>query len=381
MLKISLKWSVIFTSLAILGGCSGVFDTDNTPTPKPLESIKAEFNPVLSWSTSVGQNNDHWLKQTPALYNNILYTSSDSGDVYAINAVTGQSLWHVRVDGPIANGPAVSHNMVIVANRMGKVFALNASDGSIKWKQNVNTEILSSPAIDSDIAIVKTGDGEVRAFNPETGSPTWTYRQTEPTLGLHSAGTPRLYQNQLYVGFSNGNLVKLSATSGTALWVKAVTTAEGAFAIERMIDVDADLALHHDRIFAASFQGKIASFDTRSGQLLWSRALSSYTGMATDGDTLFVTDATGVLWAFDAHTGREAFRQSDLLARGLSAPVLIGNHVVVGDKLGYLHWFNKKTGRIIARASLGSAIQATPVVDNNQLFVLTQNGRLNAYKQ
>jgi outer membrane protein assembly factor BamB len=160
--------------------------------------------------------------------------------------------------------------------------------------------------------------------------------------------------------------------------VKPVATAEGAFAIERMIDVDADILTSFHHVFAASFQGKIAAF-SQEGKLRWSHDLSSYTGMTTDGETVYITDAKGALWAFDAITGAVRFHQTVLLARGLSAPVMFQNHVVVGDRLGYLHWLNKETGRIVARTSLGSPIIATPIVDSNQLHVLTQHGKLSSF--
>lgn len=380
MLKKSLKASAIVTVLTLLTGCSGMFDTDNTPKPKALESIKVEFTPVSLWSTSVGKNSDNWLKQSPALENNVLYTTSDNGDIYAINASNGQTVWHHQLTGPFASGPAASHGTVIVANRAGKVSALDAINGSVKWTQDLASEVLGSPAVNDHVAIIKSSDGEIHAFNKNTGVAGWTFRQTEPTLALHSAGTPRFQEGYLYAGFANGNLVKLNAASGQASWIKAVAIPEGAFAIERMIDIDADPAMHGNLVFAASFQGKIAAFEAHNGSLVWSHALSSYTGMTTDGETLYITDASGSLWAFNAHSGQVRFQKTDLLSRGLSAPALIGNYVVVGDKLGYLHWFNKQDGRIVARISLGSAIQATPLVENNRLFVLTQNGRLHAYK-
>lgn len=380
MLKKTLKLSAIATLLA-LSGCSGIFDKDNTPAPTPLDAIQAEFTPVTRWSTSVGKNSDQWLKQSPALHHNMLYTTDNNGDVLAINALTGHSVWQAHVEGPVAAGPAASTTLVLVVNRAGKVFALSATTGKLVWTHDVKGQVLGSPVINEQLAIIKTSDGEVHALKQETGTPAWTFRQLEPNLSLHSAGKPVLHQQQLFVGFANGNLANLNTRSGETVWIQPVATAQGAFAIERMIDVDADITVEHGRVFAASFQGNITAFDAQSGRVVWSHDLSSYTGMTTDGETLYITDASGVLWAFNAQNGAVRFEAKALLARGLSAPTLMGQYVVVGDKLGFLHWFNKQTGRIVARTSLGSSIQATPLVDNDTLYVLTQDGRLNAYKR
>lgn len=379
MLKKLKNIALLSAFSTMLIACSGLFDKDNTPNPTPLKPIVNQVNPAMAWSTNVGNSYDSWLKQTPAILNNVVYTTSQSGDVYAVNVGNGQILWRSHLDGIFAAGPSAANNLVLVATRNGKVTGLDVASGKIKWTQNLNLEILANTAVNEQVAIIKSSDGEVRALQNDTGNLLWSFRQPEPNLTLHSAGLPLLHHQSLYVGFANGNLAKLNARTGQLLWIRALATPEGAFAIERMIDIDADPLVFGDRIYAASFQGNIGAFEAQSGRLLWSHRLSSYTGMSTDGQTLFITDAKGELWAFEARTGKVLFKQTDLLARGLSAPVIFGHYVVVGDKLGYLHWLNQQNGQIVGRVYLGSAIMAAPLVDNNRLIVLTQSGRLSAY--
>jgi outer membrane protein assembly factor BamB len=374
------KLLIFFAICTLVTACSGMFDTDNTPKPTALKSIKTEIAPVQLWSNSVGQQGDHWLRQTPAFYNNKLYTVSDHGDIYAIDAATGRQVWRRNLTGPFAAGPAVHDNTVIVVNRAGRVYALDANTAKIKWEQRVNNEVLASPAVNDRLVVIKTSNGQLYSFLKESGAASWTYHQAEPNLILHSASTPRFHDNRLYAGFASGNLVKLDAYSGGTVWSKPVAVPEGAFAIERMIDIDADPTLAGHRVYAASFQGKVVAFMADSGQTLWSHNLSSYTGMATDDNGLYVTDAQGELWAFDAFTGTVRYRQADLLARGLSAPALLGNYVIVGDRQGFVHLFNKQDGRIVARLGLGTAILATPIVSHDRFYILTQNGRLSAFR-
>ena len=56
----------------------------------------------------------------------------------------------------------------------------------------------------------------------------------------------------MIVGFANGNLAKLSLGSGDLHWIRPIATAEGAFAIQRMIDIDADPVLYGHNIYAAT---------------------------------------------------------------------------------------------------------------------------------
>jgi outer membrane protein assembly factor BamB len=74
------------------------------------------------------------------------------------------------------------------------------------------------------------------------------------------------------------------------------------------------------------------------------------------------------------------WQQNKLQYRILSGPAMMGNYIVVGDAEGYLHWIAKSDGHFAGRVSTGSAIYASPVVENNVLYALTKSGYLTAYK-
>jgi outer membrane protein assembly factor BamB len=166
---------------------------------------------------------------------------------------------------------------------------------------------------------------------------------------------------------------------GQLLWTQPVATPEGAFTIERMIDIDADPVLYDHHLYAATYQGNIASLDWYSGRTLWSHKISSYTGMTASSDTIYVSDAKSHVWAFGADSGLVNWRQTDLEWRNISGPAKMGNYVVVGDAEGYLHWLNSRDGHLAARESLGAAIYAAPVSENGVLYALTNKGYLVAY--
>jgi len=101
--------------------------------------------------------------------------------------------------------------------------------------------------------------------------------------------------------------------------------------------------------------------------------------MAADENAVYISDAQGSLWRFDANSGTINWRTYKLRYRIVSGPALLNNYVVVGDAEGYLHWLNKQDGHIAGRVSLGSAIYAAPIVENGVLYVLTSKGYLAAY--
>jgi outer membrane protein assembly factor BamB len=172
----------------------------------------------------------------------------------------------------------------------------------------------------------------------------------------------------------------LNIDDGQPLWQQSITIAQGAFAIQRMIDIDADPVLFEHHIYAATYQGNVASLTWSSGRTLWSRALSSYTGMAATNDTVYISDAKSNLWAFNAETGMTNWEQTKLYARMITGPAAIDRYLVVGDGEGYLHWLSKLDGHIAGRIATGSAaIYTAPLVANETVYVITSKGKLLAY--
>ena len=104
-------------------------------------------------------------------------------------------------------------------------------------------------------------------------------------------------------------------------------------------------------------------------------------GIAADKDRVYISDAKSHVWAFDAESGRVDWRQSQLEARNITGPAIMGNYLVVGDAEGYLHWLNKQDGHFVARVQVNSSgIIAAPVVVNSILYVVTMDGHLAAYR-
>ncbi len=376
---ISKKYLTILLMLITLSACS-FFDKDNTPTPTPLKPFTAEVKPQLLWSVKTGGGSgDEYLKMSPAVGALAIFTTSSKGTVTSINKVNGRINWQVETHVPLTTGPGIGQGMIVVGSRYGDVLALQQQDGRIRWKMALPGEILAKPAIAEGQVIIKTIDGYARALSLQNGQERWSFQQVEPTLILRGASAPVIRDRDVIIGFSNGNLAKLIVSDGRLVWQQAIATPEGAFAIQRMIDIDATPITYEHHIYAATYQGKIASLDWTSGRILWNHDISSYSGMSADANTVYIADAKGYVWAFDADSGLVKWRQMHLASRVVSGPATMGNYIVVGDAEGYLHWLGISDGHFAGRVSAGSTIYAAPIVENNVVYVLTDTGQLLAY--
>lgn len=374
-----LTWSVLTT---LLCACNGFFDKDNTPTPTPLTKYPPEAQVHRLWSSYVnfGQVGDY-LKLVPAVTDDSVFTASKDGTVTATNKTNGKTRWSTMLKAQLSAGPTADDGLIFIGTRNGKVLALSQAAGKTIWKTDVSSEVLAPPSASRGIVLVKTIDGELTALAETDGHTLWHYHQTEPALILRGGSSPQFVGNDVIVGFENGNLAKLTLQEGSLIWQTTVAIPEGAFAIQRMVDIDADPIVFNRNIYVATYQGRAASLNLETGKATWTHDMSSFTGLTVDNQRLYVSDAKSYLWAFDRESGTVVWRQIQLEARNISGPAMMDNYIVVGDGQGYLHWLSKEDGHFIVRARVSnSAIRATPVVDNGVVYVLTREGYLSAYK-
>ena len=125
----------------------------------------------------------------------------------------------------------------------------------------------------------------------------------------------------------------------------------------------------------------VAPLAAESGQLLWSREISSPGGVTADWNNIYTVGAGGEIIALLRRNGDDVWRQESLLRREPTTPVPFSTAVVVGDFEGYVHFFNNFDGRPVARERVGKGmVSGPPVVMGGKLFVQSESGTLTAFE-
>ncbi|MGH8415404.1 MAG: PQQ-binding-like beta-propeller repeat protein, partial [Gammaproteobacteria bacterium] len=241
--------------------------------------------------------------------------------------------------------------------------------------------ILASPAVSQTAVIVHATDGLITALSPTSGQKLWNVSRDVPNLTLRGASPPVITGGMLLQGLDTGQLLALNLADGSQRWIATISTPTGSDELSRLADLNGILAVDSDNVYAVTYQGRIAEVARETGQVLWTRDMSSYAGVSEDDNHVYTTDTHSDVWALDKTTGVPAWTQPAMRARDLTVPVPYMDTVVAGDLDGYLHFLSKRDGSIVARVSLGSdPILAPPIVVNGILVVLTTSGDLAAYK-
>jgi len=400
-----LRLLFLFFCATVLFGCetTGRFvdyfkgDDDDAELPAPLVQFKPRIGIVELWKKNSGRGTDEqYLKLAPVIANQRLYIVDSRGQLAAMDATNGRSLWRKKirvtetVDGKagwfkggdirITGGPGYGEKSIMVGTEEGEIITLSSEDGSELWRSQVSSEILSSPQRAGNVVVIRTIDGKVYGMDGTGGKRRWIYDRTVPSLTLRGTSTPVITDGVVVAGFDGGKTAALDVRTGKLIWETSVATARGRSELERMVDIDSEPVVVEGVVYIATFQGHIAAIQLDSGRILWSRDLSSHAGFGADEKNIYVTDENSHIWALDRFSGTTLWKQEDLHARAITAPGVIGDHIMVGDLEGYLHWMDKKSGEFSARTRLSDeAIIAKPVVVGKVAYAYCSDGSLAAY--
>ena len=366
----------------VLSSCS-LFQNDDEKALEPtkLTDIVTKVDIKRLWSVKIGDNAEFLrVALQPAGDGNRIYAASRDGNVLALHPETGKEFWRTNLDIELTAGPGVGEGIVVVAAADGYLIALDASSGVERWRAIISGESLAQPVIKDDLVVAITIDNVLRAVSAFDGSERWTVEQSTPLLTMRGSASPVLVGSSVVAGFDNGRLVSVKLSSGDIDWEAMLSPPSGRSDLERLSDVDGLISVVGQDVYASGYQGSVAAVASESGQLLWSREVSSYEGVSADWNNLYTVDADGSVIALSRHNGDEAWRQESMIRREPTLPISFHTMVAVGDFEGYLHFFSNFDGEPVARVRLGSkAISNEPVVVADRLYVQSDGGSVAAF--
>ncbi|CAN5585763.1 outer membrane protein assembly factor BamB [soil metagenome] len=371
-----------FSGCTTVRGWFGGKGDDKPSKPAALVEFAATASPSRVWSANVGKGEGRLgARQGPAVADGRVYAAAVAGGVRAFDLQSGASVWHYPSRLRLSGGPGAGEGLVVVGGLDGDVIALDATTGAERWTAKVNNEVIAAPAIGQGLVLVRSNDGRVTAFDAQTGQRRWFWNHDLPSLTVRGNDAPLLAPGVVFVGNDDGTIAALALDDGRPLWDQAIAQPDGRTELDRMADIDGTPALDGTTLYASSFKRRTMAIDGPSGQPIWVSDSGGAGRVGVAADRVVVSDPAGTVWALDKASGSAYWQQDKLARRDLGSAVVHGDHVVVGDFDGYLHWLRLDTGEFAARTRVGrSAVRASPVVVDGLLLVQDTNGSLSAWR-
>ena len=340
--------AVLCVATLTLSACSwfgGGDDEEIALEPLELVDIETTINIKKLWGAKLGDDAEFLrVMLQPAGDGNRIYAASRDGNVIAFDPETGKQAWKVELDTTLSAGPGIGEGNLALGTSDGSIIVLDTKDGSERWRVNLGGETLSPPLISGDSVVVSTVDNRLRALSLLNGSERWIVEQSTPLLTMRGSASPAMAGNSVVCGFDNGRLMAIDLDSGDVVWDTVLAPPSGRSDLERLSDIDGQISVVGQDIYAGGYQGRIASVAAESGQVLWAREISSYVGVSADWNSIYTTNEDGEVVALARRNGQESWRQASLLRREPTVPVAFNTTVAVGDLEGYLHFFSVLDG-------------------------------------
>ena len=366
-------------ALSLLAGCAN--KAEPRYSPKELQRFEASAELKRDWRQRAGRGLGRATYPiSPALDDGTIYTADERGRVMAFDAESGRRQWQTDLEVGVSSGLTATAGQIYLGTRNGEVLALSQANGEVAWRARVASEVLAPPQPNQQLLVVQSVDGSITALDRHNGQERWVYSVTQPALTLRGTGTPTVIDPITFAGFANGRLITLDNRNGQPLWERRIAVSQGRSEIDRMVDLSGQPVLTPDgRLFVTSYNGQLSALDASNGELLWQRELSSHHTPVLVGDRLFTVNEASHILAFDARSGEELWRNRDLEGRKVTAPAFSDGNLVLGDFEGYLHLIDIQNGRFTARTRVDrSGISLRPLTDYRRIFVLANDGRLEA---
>jgi outer membrane protein assembly factor BamB len=316
----------------------------------------------------------------PALVGEAIFATARSGVVLRLDAASGRERWRADAGTLLSGGVGADDKTVAVASEKGEVIALDAADGKVRWRARVSSEVFAAPTVGFGLVLVRSIDNRIFAFGADDGKRRWVYQRAPASLILRAPAGVAILGDTAFAGFSAGKLVALSLANGGQRWEATVSVPKGSTELERVSDVVGTPAVQGREVCAVAYQGRVGCYEAASGRQLWTRELSSATGVTLDARFAFVTDDRGGVHALDRSNGRSVWKQDKLLNRKTTQPLAGTGAIVVGDLEGFVHFLSRDSGAFVARfAGRGGPVRVAPLsLPSAALLVQTEDGGLYA---
>jgi outer membrane protein assembly factor BamB len=361
-------------ALALIG-CSG---SSRVRKPAELIPVTNQFEMVPVWTTNIGSSEGFNFHS--AVAGDAIYAASNGGAVTKIDLASGKKIWEASVPERLAIGPGSDGRITVVVGIKGTVYAFDDT-GKPLWNINIASEVLSEPVVSGGVVIVRTLDNRFLGLDAQTGTRRWIYQRPQSALSLRVGyGMLPLNNEVVVTGFSAGRFGMIAIANGGLVWETPISFPKGFSEIERLNDVTAQPSIEGDIVCAVSYQGRIGCAQVRTGNLLWYKDFSSYTGTAQSAELVFSANEKSQISAFATKDGTPVWENTKLTYRDVGESLAIGKVILMGDVEGYVHTLSQSNGDYVSRFRHDSSpISVAPIAVGGLILIQSQGGKLAAY--
>jgi len=349
------------------------------------------------WTATIaGGGSRTRLASPPVVADGRLFVIDTNALVSAFDAKTGQKIWSASIRSPddkgnveFGGGVSVVRGHVFATTGIGDVASLDATSGAVQWKVRPGGPLRGSPTLSNGNVYVMSQDNQLFTLNETDGTVVWQDSGTIESTNVFGVAAPAAAQGSVIAGYSSGELTAYRYENGRTLWGDALSRTSISTSVATLTDIDADPVIDRGRVFAIGEGGRMASYELTSGQRIWELniggistplVVGDWAYVVTDRSRLFcIARATGkVRWIADLPAWRKPRKKEGAIR--WHGPILAGNKLILVSTEGAMVFADPASGAVQHEQDLDQGLSLPPIVADNMLYVLTDDGRIIAFR-
>jgi len=351
------------------------------------------------WSADIGAGNSRRQRLTadPVAAGGRVFTLDAEAGLQATSLSNGAPVWRVSLEpgfdrgGAVSGGGlAVSGGRLFATTGFGELIALDPASGNIQWRQRLGAGI-GAPTVAGGTVYVVSRDNSAWAIDAETGRIEWEVPSAPANAVLSGGAAPAVSDNLVILPYGSGELVAASRSTGLRMWSTAVAGGRLGVAYSNINDITGDPVVVGGTVYTGNQSGRVIALNARTGTRIWTATEGSYSPVLAAGDSLFFVSDRNELIRSDADTGERVWgtelplyvRERERRRRAVFThygPILAGGRLLVASGDERVRLFSPESGELVGSVELRNGAAAAPIVVNDMLLVLTEDGRLTAYR-
>ena len=257
----------------------------------------------------------------------------------------------------------------------GVFYSINGADGHINWKFDTGSEIVAEPTLNNDQVFFMNGANQLFALDINTGKQIWVYNRqdTNSMITVRGGSKPVIDKGVAYVGFSDGSLVALNATTGTPQWEVQLNKNS------RFKDIDASPTFSGDYLYINSYDDSLYCLNKSNGTVLWKIKSGGISSPLVVGDHLIYSTSEGRIIAANKQNGQILWTYKDV--SGIATDLVSFKGLIIfGESQGKLKALDVLSGEVKAGFDPGRGIMTKPTLIEDDSSFLFTSGEGNLYQ-
>lgn len=367
----------------------------NAQNLMPHGALPQRVTPAWQKKVMGALGRDEALTNTPVVAEGRLFIMTPESEVIALDAWNGKNLWRADLRAEkdqnrgleASGGLAVAGNMLYATTSGGQVFALNPSTGEFIWQEDVGASVRAAPTIADERVYVVSHNNRLHVLDAKSGQLLWNHTGIEEPLAILGGAAPAVAQGVVAVPYSSGEIYVLKSSDGRYLWHDALSTVGILDPYINVNDIVAAPVIADDGVlYVANTSSQMAALDLQRGQEIWRRDYSATGTPVVAGNAIFLITTGNQMLGLHRETGRVKWvlslnqtADNGSKPAGWYGPVLAGGRLMAISSDGYAVSVGPQTGELLAMRQLAKGASVGPVVADNMLYFLTDEGELLAY--